>query len=142
MNPEQKFLIDTSIWILSFKPNGPEAMKKEVEILLSEQKVLTSEVIILELVRGIPSKKEFAELLEDFAALVTLPLDGEAWRIAFELSFMMKRQGKVIPAVDIVIASLAIQHKVVLFHADKHFHLIAEKSSLKERYYEIGGEII
>ena len=137
METEGKYLIDTSIWILSFKSSSPESLRKKVSYLLLEGKVVTCELIMLELVRGINTKEELNEFLADFNSLEKLQFDEKVWEISFNLSFKMKKKGNIIPVSDILIASLAIRYDVVLFHSDKHFHIITENSPLKEEYYKV-----
>jgi len=137
MKTEIKYLLDTSIWILSFKSSSPESLRKKVSYLLLEGKVVTCELIMLELIRGINTKEKLNEFLSDFNSLEKLQFDEKVWEISFNLSFKMKKKGNIIPATDILIASLAIRYNVVLFHSDKHFHIVAENSLLKEDYYKI-----
>ena len=137
MKTESKYLLDTSIWILSFKSSSPESLRKKISYLLLEGKVVTCGLIILELVRGINTKEKLNEFLADFNSLEKLQFDEKVWEVSFNLSFKMKKRGRIIPATDILIASLAIRYDVVLFHSDKHFHIITENSPLKEEYYKV-----
>ena len=102
------FLADTSIWIISLRPGGREKLKKDMELLLSKQRIATAEIIILELMRGVPTRKEFMEMKRDMHALPVLECDDEVWRISQHLAFDLKTKGVTIPTVDLIITSLSI----------------------------------
>jgi len=136
MRTGKVFLVDTSVWINVLRPDGQTDVLRDMEQLLSEQRIATAEIVILELMRGVPTHKEFLEMERDMRALPVLICDDESWRIARRLAFDLKTRGVVIPTVDLIIASLAIRYNTTLLHADKHFHLIAQRTVLSEWYRE------
>jgi predicted nucleic acid-binding protein len=66
--------IDTSVWILALRAGGPVAVRQEVEQLLATGRVATTPIVILELLTGARSSREFRELKEDLEALKQLEL--------------------------------------------------------------------
>ena len=107
-------------------------------MLLSEHRAATAEIIILELMRGIPDRREFTAMDRDLHALPVLASDDKAWRISRHLAFDLRTGGITVPTVDLVIASLAMRHDAVLLHADRHFHLVAQRAALAQR--RCGGQ--
>jgi predicted nucleic acid-binding protein len=55
----------------------------------------------------------------------------EFWERLSEFSFTLFRKGVVVPLTDTYIALLCIENNAPILHCDKHFDLIAQKSSLK-----------
>jgi predicted nucleic acid-binding protein len=85
----------------------------------------------LRALRGARSQKEYNVLLKDFSALPALSLDAKAWQIAWETAFLSRQRGLNIPALDTLIASIAIRHGVTLMHSDRHYDLLSRHTSLK-----------
>jgi predicted nucleic acid-binding protein len=92
-------------------------------------------MIKLELLGGTKTKKEFDRLKSRLDALYEISTDSKLWGSAGQLAFDLQRKGLTIPYTDILIASAAIESKVILLHADLHFDLIAEKRELRVESY-------
>jgi predicted nucleic acid-binding protein len=125
--------IDTSVWILALRAGGPVAVRQEVEQLLATGRVATTPIVILELLTGARSSREFRELKEDLEALKQLELSPSVWERAYKLGYDLRRAGLTIPTVDIMIAALALEYDCLLLHADRHFEQIAKHSSLQTK---------
>lgn len=124
-------LVDTSAWILSFSNRLPKSTLEEFRALLTEGKVATTSIIVLELLGGARTEKDFQELREDMEALQQLPIIKEVWHRSYKLSFELRRKGLNIPATDIIIASTALHYNTLLLHHDRHFELIARHTPLQ-----------
>jgi len=129
--PADRYLVDTSAWILALRKNFLENAKARVDELLRYDLVFTSDMVKLELLSGTKTEKEFERLQTRLAGLVNIEADHSVWHRAFELGFSLRRKGLTIPHTDILIASCAMQIDAVLLHADAHFDLIASKASLR-----------
>ncbi len=123
-------LIDTSAWILALKP-GESKAALEVDRILSEDKGATTGIIILELLSGTRTEKEYQELREDLEALYYLDTPKDLWLRASHSFFHLRRRGITIPATDIIIATLAKENDCVLLHADHHFELAINHMQFK-----------
>jgi len=126
-----KVIIDTSAWIESFRPEGDISLKNRVKELITRGQVLLPGIIKAELLRGTKNKKEFARLKDLLKGLTHLPVDEAFWEKLAEFSFGLFRKGVVVPLVDTYIALVCIENGALLLHRDRHFDLIARKSSLK-----------
>lgn len=129
MNNE-RFLIDSTIWVRYLRGNEA-ALKEKIVALVAADRACTSEVIMLEILRGARSEKDFKTLRHDFLALPQLPMTAEAWERAWGLAYALRKAGANVPLADTVIAALAIHHGCTLLHSDRHFGMIAEQSELK-----------
>lgn len=133
MSNNGNVLVDTSAWILSFSKRLPKSTLKEFRALLTEGRVTTASIIVLELLSGARIEKDFQELREDMEALQQLPIINEVWRRSYKLSFDLHRKGLNVSATDIIVASTALHHNALLLHHDRHFELIAKYTPLQVR---------
>lgn len=125
-------LVDTSAWIKTLRErNNSSQLISLVSHLLEEDRVVTSPLIILELIAGIKSDKDYREFLEEFRALHQLDLTDKVWQEAYQFSFHLKREGVVVPIVDLLLSVLAIHYDCELLHVDKHFDLVAKYLPLR-----------
>ncbi len=119
---DKKILVDTSAWILSFKRSGQEALDKD--------QVVTTPFIVLELLQGCKTQKEFDDLEIRLTSLESYPPETRTWEGVYGFGFPLRRKGLTLPTLDILLAFLAIQKDFVLLHHDHHFRKIAEQSKL------------
>ena len=134
MNKNDKlFLIDTSAWILGLKRNSSNHIKNILtEILDKDQSAITG-IIILELLQGTKTKKEYGEIFSNLSALYYFEVNKEIWKKASQLGFDLRRKGKTIPSTDLLIASVALHYDLTLLHSDNHFEQIREYTDLKTK---------
>ena len=128
---DRRFLLDTSAWICSFKPALNLKTKAFIESLLSERRVVTCGIVMLELLQGAVSEAEYKKLHEDPKALDFMEISPRIWDISYKVAFTMRRKGNLVPVGDCLIASLAIGTNVELIHADKHFDAIQKHIPLE-----------
>jgi predicted nucleic acid-binding protein len=125
-----QILVDTTIWV-SFLRGLDPSLKDRLANWIREEKVCTTEIIILEILNGARSDKEYTLLREDFSALPLLPINQPVWELAGKTSYKLRRRGADVPLTDVLISAAAMHYQCRLLHADKHFDLIADHSVLK-----------
>lgn len=132
MNRENKlFLIDTSAWILGLKRNSSVRIKNILMEILDKDQSATTGIIILELLQGTKTKKEYGEIFSDLSALHYFEENKEIWKKASLLGFELRRKGETIPSTDLLIASISLYYDLNILHADNHFEIIKFHSNLK-----------
>ncbi len=132
MNRENKlFLIDTSAWILGLKRNSSPQIKNILMEILDKDQSATTGIIILELLQGTKTKKEYEEIFSDLSALHYFEENKEIWKKASLLGFELRRKGKTIPSTDLLIASISLYYDLDILHADNHFEIIKLYLNLK-----------
>jgi len=132
MNKDKKlFLIDTSAWILGLKRNSSNQIKNILTEILDKDQSATTGIIILELLQGTRTKKEYTEILSDLSALHYFEVNKKIWEKASQLGLNLRQKGKTIPSTDLLIASIALHYDLILLHADNHFEQIQEHTHLK-----------
>lgn len=123
-------LVDTSVWVLALRKTYIPVVKEKVERLLDEEYAAITPMITLELLGGTSSPKEFDRLRQRLEVLPQIPIDEVVWGEAARIEFNLRRHGLTVPYTDVLISSAALRSNVSLLHADKHYDLISDKTSL------------
>ena len=70
---------------------------------------------------------------QDLDAMEDVPITSEVWLKAAHLGHTLRHQGLTVPLPDLLIAQVALEEKLWLWHADEHFEYIKEIIPLKTR---------
>ncbi len=127
---ENKMLVDTSAWIVSFKKSGPTKLKKLLKEALDQNTAVTTPYVMMELLQGCRNRKEFSELKARLDSLERCDLDPAEWDSVYPFGYALRKKGLTVPTLDILLAFLAIENGYTLVHHDRHFNMIAKKSDL------------
>jgi predicted nucleic acid-binding protein len=129
--PNERFLVDTSVWIFALRKDPVPDIKNRIDSLLKEDTVLTTGMIKLEILAGARAEKEYRRLKSRFDALDSIETGDDLWRNACEHGFKLRRKGLTIPSTDVLIATCALQAGAILLHADAHFDLMENPLGLR-----------
>jgi predicted nucleic acid-binding protein len=126
--------VDTSVWSLALRRDQP-AGRPEVGMLVraveSGEMLLTTGLVLQELLQGFAGPKSRSRIVERFAALPLIVPDREDHIDAAELRNHCRRKGVQIGTIDALLAQLCIRHDLTMLAADEDFTRIAEHSRLK-----------
>lgn len=128
---DKTVLVDTSAWLSVAHPLRGQALKPLLSSLQTANSVATNWLIRVELLTGARDEQDYQRLNDQLSGLHQLWLHDEVWRYAARLRFELRRNGLMVPIVDLGIASSAIVYGCELLHVDRHFDLIAKHSPLK-----------
>src|SRR5271167_2516048 len=106
--PDTALLIDTSAWIEALRPAGNALVRTRVAALLADGRVVTTQMVVMELLSGARSEEQYDELFEDLSAIQVLAVETSTWMQATRLGFDLRRIGLSIPPTDLLIASVAM----------------------------------
>ncbi len=125
-------LVDTTVWI-DFFAARPTPEVAELERLLNEgEDICTCGIILTEVLQGIRKDEAYERTLSRFESVLFLPMNRQTFVRAAELYRSLRRRGVTIrKPVDCMIASVAIEHDIVLLHNDRDFDLIETHCGLK-----------
>jgi hypothetical protein len=123
-------LIDSSVWIDYYRPRGPKALQDRVREALTRDVVVTTGIVVVEVLQGARTEDAYTVLCSDFSGLRWLESSPEAVEAAARLGFELQQRGTPVPATDLLIASVAIEHGCRIWHRDAHFTRIASRTSL------------
>jgi predicted nucleic acid-binding protein len=125
------FLIDSSVWIEYFRPKGSTKAKEKVRAILQKEEAVCCGIVLIEILRGAKSEKEYQFLKEALTALPQIPLDEEVIERASNWGYQLDRKGKCVSTTDLLIAAAAYPRDC-LIHSDLEFKAIASIVDLKE----------
>ena len=127
-------LVDTSVWSLALRRDA-EASEVEVqhlkEALLGADVVVTTGLVLHELLQGFSGPKASARIVERFAALPLVQPTREDHVAAAQLRNTCRRSGIQVGTIDALIAQLCLRHELTLLSTDKDFNSIAKHCALR-----------
>jgi hypothetical protein len=126
--------VDTSVWSLALRRDQP-AGRAEVGMLVRAleggETLLTTGLVLQELLQGFAGPKSRPEIVERFSALPLIVPDREDHIEAAELRNHCRRKGVQIGTIDALLAQLCMRHDLTMLTADEDFTHVAEHSRLK-----------
>lgn len=127
-------LVDTSVWSLAFRRDAPPA-SPEVSALIhaleAGETILTTGLVMQELLQGFSGPRDRQAIIERFAALPLLVPDRQDHIEAAELRNRCRRRGIQIGTIDALLARLCIRDDLTLLTTDEDFRHVARLSTLK-----------
>jgi hypothetical protein len=127
-------LVDTSVWSLAFRRDGTsdaptvDALRAALD---GGDSIVTTGLILQELLQGFAGPRARKEIVERFAALPLLIPDRRDYIDAAELRNRCRRSGVQIGTIDALLAQLCIRHDLTLLTTDGDFTLAAKHSDLR-----------
>ena len=126
-------LIDTSVWIASFRDRQGRVAGLIREARGTRQ-ALFNRHIQLELLQGCAYENDWARLNKYLSEQAYLEMRKDGWIDAARIFFDLQRMGSTVrSAADCCIAQLALDHDVTLLHNDRDFEKIATVRPLKQQ---------
>lgn len=127
-------LVDTSVWSLALR-RDIEAADPEVhelkEALFGSDVVVTTGLVLQELLHGFAGPKAQAQIVERFAALPLLQPDREDHINAAGVRNVCRKAGVQLGTIDALLAQLCIRHDLTLLTTDKDFTHAAKHCPLR-----------
>jgi predicted nucleic acid-binding protein len=126
--------VDTSVWSLAFRRDSPDTGAQVVRLkqaLEEGDTILTTGLVLQELLQGFGGPKARILMLEHFSAVPLLAPDRDDYIEAASLRNTCRRAGVQAGTIDALIAQLCIRHSLTLLTTDRDFENIAKHSELK-----------
>jgi predicted nucleic acid-binding protein len=126
--------VDTSVWSLAFRRDQPGTTPEVRELLRALEagdSLVTTGLILQELLQGFAGPKSRRQIVDRFAALPLLVPDRSDHVDAAELRNRCRRAGIQVGTIDALLAQLCIRHDLTMLTADKDFRNMAGRSGLK-----------
>jgi predicted nucleic acid-binding protein len=125
--------VDTSVWSLALRRDAPQASPQVTALraaLASGESVLTTGLVLQELLQGFAGPKARAQILGRFSALPLLIPDRDDHVQAAALRNMCRRAGIQLGTIDALLAQLCIRHDLTLLSTDRDFEHVAGHAPL------------
>ena len=130
LSADRPLLLDNSAWS-RLGSGGPAGGREAVARWIRERRLVSSLPFLLEAGYSARSAVDHAALVKRLGALPYAALDEAAEQLALEAQAQLARRGHHrLPPVDLLIAALAHRHRHGVLHCDRHYDLIAERTSL------------
>ncbi len=126
--------VDTSVWSLALRRDAPADVPEVQtlsEALAGSAVVVTTGLVLQELLQGFNGSKAAASIVEHFSALALVQPDRDDHIAAAVLRNQGRRAGVQMGTVDALIAQLCIRHGLTLLTADQVFTHAAKHCALK-----------
>ena len=126
--------VDTSVWSLALRRDAPPAsapVQALVHALDAGETVVTTGLVLQELLQGFSGPKDRRAILDRFAALPLIVPDRRDHIEAAELRNACRRRGVQIGTIDALLARLCIRNELTMLTMDEDFRRVARLSALK-----------
>ena len=126
--------MDTSVWSLALRRNGsPSApqVASLVRAIESGELILTTGLVLQELLQGFSGPKARERILERFSALPLLVPDRADHVEAAALRNTCRRHGVQVGTIDALLTQLCIRHSLWMLSSDQDFQRIASHCALR-----------
>ncbi len=126
--------VDTSVWSLALRRDTPpdtaavRVLRRAIE---SGETLLTTGLVLQELLQGFLGPRARAQILDRFAAVPLLVPDREDHIGAADLRNRCRRAGVQIGTIDALLAQLCVRHGLTMLSTDDDFKRIAGHCALK-----------
>lgn len=126
--------VDTSVWSLALRrdddSSAPEVTRLR-EALQSQTSIVTTGLVLQELLQGFRGPKARDAIVERFAALPMIVPDRDDHVAAAEVRNTCRRRGVQIGTIDALLVRLCIRHELTMLAADRDYDHAARHVPLK-----------
>lgn len=125
-------LVDSSVWINYF--NGIVNRQTDLlDLLVTREIIVIGDLILMEVLQGFRSDHDFNAAQKLFDGFFHVELAGfSVINKSIEYYRFLRKKGITIrKAIDVIIATHCIQHKLSLLHDDKDFEPFVKNFGLK-----------
>jgi predicted nucleic acid-binding protein len=127
-------LVDTSVWSLALRRDivavQPEVRQLQ-QALLGEQTVVTTGLVLQELLQGFSGPKARGQIIDCFSSLPLVQPDRQDHVDAAALRTKCRQGGVQIGTIDALLAQLCIRHQLTLLTTDQDFAHAARNCQLR-----------
>jgi predicted nucleic acid-binding protein len=126
--------VDTSVWSLAFRRGAPAVASERDELvraIRAGEKLVTTGLVLQELLQGFSGPRNRRQILDRFAALPLLVPDRRDHVEAAELKNKCRRGGIQAGTIDALLAQLCVRHDLTMLTSDRDFRNIARHCALR-----------
>ncbi|MDO5653952.1 MAG: PIN domain-containing protein [Brachymonas sp.] len=127
-------LVDTSVWSLALRRDGTQnapEVRELARLLNSAESIVTTGLVLQELLQGFQGPKAAASIVERFSALPMVAPDLQDHTDAATIRNTCRRAGVQMGTIDAVLAQLCIRYGLTLLTTDKDFQHAARHIPLR-----------
>lgn len=117
-------LVDTSVWSLALRRDGSTAAREVIalrEALNGADAVVTTGLVLQELLQGFSGPRDKVAVIERFGALPLIQPDRQDHVAAAEIRNVCRRNGVQVGTIDALLIQLCGRFELTLLSTDKDF---------------------
>lgn len=115
-------LPDSNIYIGALRAGIDPFPALAVAMERNDAELVTCGMVVLEVCRGVRDTRLLERLNERFRLMLNLASTPQIWERATHLGWALDRQGRTLPAPDLLIAACALQAGATVYTHDAHLH--------------------
>lgn len=126
--------VDTSVWSLALRRDADPGLAEVQALrqaLAGEEIVVTTGVVLQELLQGFSGPRAGPEIIERFSALPMIAPDRDDHVEAATLRNLCRRQNVQIGTIDALLMQLCVRHDMTMLTTDRDFTLAARHCPLR-----------
>jgi predicted nucleic acid-binding protein len=126
--------VDTSVWSLALRRDAPAEVPEVralVEALGGGDTLVTTGLVLQELLQGFAGPRSRREIIDRFSALPLIVPDRLDHIEAAELRNSCRRKGLQIGTIDALLARLCLRHRLLMLTTDQDFRMASAHIGLK-----------
>jgi len=126
--------VDTSVWSLLLRRDRPARIPQVdalVHALSVGEHVVTTGLVLQELLQGFSGPKAREQIVERFAAFPLLVPDRDDHIAAASLRNLCRKRGVHIGTIDALLGQLCVRHELTLLTTDEDFRHLAKHCALQ-----------
>ncbi len=127
-------LVDTPVWSLAFRRDATQIEPEVIALRTALERgdaIVSTGLVLQELLQGFAGPKTRASLIERFAALPFVSPDRQDHIDAAELRNLCRKKGIQLGTIDALLAQICVRHDLVLLSTDQDFMHAAQHCSLR-----------
>ena len=130
-------LVDTSVWIEYFRESNSSHAQELQRLIAEEEDLALADLIVMEVLQGITDDTAHEEIKDSLFAFPIHSAGGIENCMKSAALFRQCRKGglTIRKSIDCLLATLALEQNLEIFHLDRDFDLIAKVSSLKTHQF-------
>ena len=121
-----------------FRPKTPLRIKQQIISYIDSRDAVLCEPTRFEILRA-SFRNERSNIEAVFATIPMVQTPGDLWDKSSNLGQKCVEAGFTVPAIDLLIAQIALHHRIELITFDSHFDEIAKVLPLKVRLLQRGS---
>lgn len=125
-------LIDSSLWVDFTRARSPRSLKLFISTFVLDPAAHLAEPVVFEIMRN-ATPVELPHLTSQFQAVPMLASPPDLWSRAAGLGRVCRAAGLSAGSLDLLIATIAIEHGAELVTFDPDYQRIAKVSSLQAK---------
>ena len=126
--------VDTSVWSLALRrddDSGAPAVARLREALRSRESIVTTGLVLQELLQGFRGPKARDAIVERFSALSMIVPDRDDHVAAADVRNTCRRKGVQIGTIDALLIQLCCRHELTMLATDQAYDHAAKHVPLK-----------